>query len=131
MGSQQSQQPQKQSQQSQYTAVSIPTNNGSTTTSTVNAPMQQFIKMTDGLYKLPSNYVKCSDQNNTCSFSGDRTVAYTNATSTTPGVIYYKNATNNIACNDTTFGDPASGKSKTCYISQNSDPLYFVNGEPI
>ncbi len=59
----------------------------------------------------PSNWTKCSDEGGTCSFSGTVTVAYG-----ANGKFVYQTATNGIACNNATFGDPNVGVFKACYV---------------
>lgn len=60
----------------------------------------------------PNGFTKCANENQTCSFSGTRNVAYG-----ANGKFNYKNATGSIACNNATFGDPISGTAKACYYS--------------
>lgn len=67
-------------------------------------------------YTLAHGYVgsKCANENGTCTFTGKKQVCY--------GANGYYNcitATNSASCNNTTFGDPASGKVKACYLSSN------------
>lgn len=57
----------------------------------------------------------CANENQTCSFSGTRTVAYG-----VPGRYNYIHDVNSsIACNNATFGDPAYGAPKKCYTLGN------------
>ena len=56
----------------------------------------------------------CADENETCTFSGTMTVRYGANDS-----WYYRVATNSIACNNSTFGDPIRGTVKACYYSPN------------
>ena len=58
----------------------------------------------------PAGYTFCANENGTCSFSGTASVAYG-----ANGAFNYKNATNSIACNNASFGDPISGTAKACY----------------
>jgi secreted trypsin-like serine protease len=60
-------------------------------------------------------YVLCASENQSCSFSGTKNVAYG-----ANGKFNYKTATNGIACNNTTFGDPIVGVVKACYIGPES-----------
>jgi len=63
-----------------------------------------------GLLSGPTQtWTFCSDENGTCSFSGTVTVRY-GAGST----FYTQTATNSIACNNATFGDPIVGTVKHC-----------------
>ncbi len=70
-----------------------------------------------GVYKAcsiaqlpPGGWTKCADENGACSLSGTGTVAYG-----ANGRYTYKTATNSIACNNSTFGDPNVGVYKACY----------------
>ena len=63
-----------------------------------------------GLLSGPTQtWTFCSDENGTCSFPGTKTVRY-GAGST----FYTQTATNSIACNNATFGDPIVGTVKHC-----------------
>lgn len=62
-----------------------------------------------------SNWVKCAAENGTCTFSGTYTIRYGAGSSWTTKV-----ATNSIACNNSTFGDPDYGVAKECDIDMNS-----------
>jgi hypothetical protein len=67
-------------------------------------------------YYGPAGYTLCAAENGTCAFSGTASVAYgANGTSTNPGGFNYQFATNSIACNNATFGDPIPGVGKSCY----------------
>jgi hypothetical protein len=67
----------------------------------------------------PAGYTFCSQENQTCSFSGK-----------TQDVIYGANNnwtaprtfTNSVACNNSTFGDPLVGTFKACYTRDTSAP---------
>jgi hypothetical protein len=52
----------------------------------------------------------CAAENNTCSFTDRREVAYG-----AKGKYFYGSFTNGTACANSVFGDPASGVAKTCY----------------
>lgn len=56
----------------------------------------------------------CAQENGTCTFTGTMTVRYGANTS-----WFYRVATNSIACNNATFGDPIRGTAKACYYSPN------------
>jgi hypothetical protein len=56
----------------------------------------------------------CASENQTCTFSGTMTVRYGANNS-----WFYRVATNSIACNNATFGDPIQGTVKSCYYSPN------------
>ncbi len=76
-----------------------------------NAPsLWQLVTGGGGGSVGPSGYTFCANENGTCSFSGTASVAYG-----ANGAFNYKTATNSIACNNATFGDPISGTVKACY----------------
>ena len=62
-------------------------------------------------YVGPAGYSYCSAEWGTCSVSGTHTVAYGGN-----GTFVYKSVSSNVACNNGTFGDPAPGVTKACYI---------------
>jgi len=66
-------------------------------------------------------WVFCANENGTCTFSGTRQVRYGAGTSWN-----ILTATNSIACNNSTFGDPIYGTAKTCEYSSNSPGLETV-----
>ncbi|WP_437338000.1 hypothetical protein [Sorangium sp. So ce394] len=55
---------------------------------------------------------KCADEHQRCRFVGTHTVAYGAGDQ-----WFYRTATNGIDCNNDTFGDPAFGIFKACYIT--------------
>ena len=57
----------------------------------------------------------CASENGSCSFSGTRTICY----GANKG-YYCKTVTNNIACNNSTFGDSVPGTVKACYPSSTT-----------
>jgi hypothetical protein len=57
-------------------------------------------------------WTACASEGGTCSFSGKREVRYGTATLYTSKVV-----TGPVACNNTTFGDPARGYVKSCSYS--------------
>jgi len=57
-------------------------------------------------------FTTCASEGGTCSFSGTREVRYGTATIYTSKVL-----TGPVACNNTTFGDPAHGQVKSCSYS--------------
>jgi surface antigen len=59
----------------------------------------------------PSGYVLCASENQRCSFSGTRDVAY----GANGRFSYRYGVSNGIDCNNATFGDPISGVFKACY----------------
>ncbi len=63
-------------------------------------------------YVTGTAYTACASENGTCSFSGRRLVVYGAGSSFTSRVT-----TGPVACNNATFGDPASGVVKACYVS--------------
>jgi len=65
---------------------------------------------------LPSDAgTKCADENGTCSFTGVRAVSYGYQPT-----FFRKFANGSLACNNATFGDPASGKAKSCYVGSTA-----------
>lgn len=58
-----------------------------------------------------SSFQLCSSENQTCSFSGEKLVAYG-----ANGWYSYKTATNSVSCTNSVFGDPISGTRKACYV---------------
>lgn len=74
-----------------------------------------------GRAKKPSG-VQCAKENGRCAFSGE-------------GVVYYgadsrwsvKRGQNGIDCNNATFGDPAPGVVKSCYVKVNTPGMQTVN----
>jgi hypothetical protein len=67
---------------------------------------------------LPSGAVYCADEGGTCSFSGTATVYF----GANNSFFYKTSISNSIACNNSTFGDPANGVSKKCYYVITSPP---------
>lgn len=59
-----------------------------------------------------SSWVKCANENRTCSFSGTKRVLYGQST-TSRNVI--RSFSNRVACNNSVFGDPAPGTRKSCW----------------
>ena len=60
----------------------------------------------------PSGYTFCVKENQTCSFSGTKAVAYG-----ANGQFNYKNVTAGTSCTNSVFGDPISNTAKACYTS--------------
>ena len=65
-------------------------------------------------FNLPT---PCSTENTTCTFSGTSTVVYGSA----PQGQFYRllNQTSPLNCSNATFGDPAPGYTKSCYVYSN------------
>ena len=80
------------------TAATTTTTKAGTTTTTAPLPVG------------PAGYSFCVKENGTCTFSGSASVAYG-----ANGAFKYLNATNSIACNNATFGDPIAGAAKSCF----------------
>lgn len=57
-------------------------------------------------------WTTCANEGGTCSFSGKKIVRYGMGTRWN-----YREATNQIGCNNSTFGDPAVGTRKICQIA--------------
>jgi type IV pilus assembly protein PilY1 len=84
-----------------------------TTTQTIDGP-------------LPStfNSTRCAVQDATCTFTGARYVAY--------GVnnrYFVKAFQGSAACNNATFGNPVSGVTKACYVSNDTIPSTALTSE--
>lgn len=60
---------------------------------------------------LYGDWVFCSNENGTCSFSGTRTVRY----GANNQYNYRYAVTSSISCTNAVFGDPISGTAKQCY----------------
>jgi hypothetical protein len=81
-------------------------------------------------------YVQCASENGTCTFPGTQSVAY--STGTGQGATYFRNLSNNVACNSITFGsDPSPNNVKKCYhasipqdIITAGPGFYDNNGNP-
>jgi hypothetical protein len=70
-----------------------------------------------GAFRMPgcgaqelAGYTFCANENQHCSFSGTKNVAYG-----ANGKFAYQTATNGTDCNNATFGDPIVGTVKACY----------------
>ena len=60
-------------------------------------------------------WTECAEENGTCSFSGTRSVKYGVASA------YVTRAfTSTVACSNATFGDPAVGQWKKCWVDSSS-----------
>ena len=59
----------------------------------------------------------CASENSTCTFTGTATIAY--GYMPLGSFTAQENMTSPVTCNNTTFGDPASGYGKACYILSN------------
>jgi hypothetical protein len=57
----------------------------------------------------------CADEGGRCNFSGTKEVAYG-----AEGRFTTKTATNGINCNNSAFGDPNPGVTKSCYIVERN-----------
>src|SRR5262249_46906980 len=60
----------------------------------------------------PAGYTFCATENHTCSFSGQKSVAYGANNNFT-----FLNLSGGTACTNAVFGDPIFGTVKACYIS--------------
>ena len=56
----------------------------------------------------------CANEGGTCNFSGTQTIAYGSLAQ--GRFTAQKNMTSPVSCANTTFGDPASGFSKACFV---------------
>ena len=64
----------------------------------------------------PSGYTFCANENQLCSFSGTKDVAY----GANSQFFYKYGVANGIDCNNATFGDPISGVVKACYTKDSA-----------
>jgi len=75
----------------------------------------------------PAGYSFCSREDQRCSFSGTKDVAYG-----ADGRFSYKyRVTGGIDCNNATFGDPYSGVVKACYVRDSSGGGCVPNADQI
>jgi len=65
----------------------------------------------------PAGFTHCANENQTCSFSGTREVAYG-----ANGLFSRRTATSSIGCNNGVFGDPIPGSGKACYYGGGTSP---------
>ena len=94
-------------------AVGIHTHGGCNSTGGANSGTRATVgPLWDamGLAGGPAGYTFCANEDQTCSFSGIASVAYG-----ANGAFNYLPATNSIACNNATFGDPVPNIAKACY----------------
>jgi hypothetical protein len=68
---------------------------------------------TSGTAATEGGWADCATENGSCSFSGTRQVRYG-----ANGVYAYRSATDGIACDNATFGDPLYGVVKACSYAQ-------------
>ena len=59
----------------------------------------------------------CAAENSSCTFTGTATIVYGSASQGLFNRLL--NRTSPVNCNNSTFGDPASGYSKECYVYPN------------
>lgn len=64
-----------------------------------------------------TTYTLCAADGGTCTFTGDRNVAYGGVGSDGNAHFTTLTLTNSTACNDTTFTNPNPGYVKNCYVS--------------
>jgi hypothetical protein len=66
----------------------------------------------------PAGYTLCGLENQVCSINGTANVVYgAGSTWTAP-----RSVTGNLACDNGTFGDPAPGVVKACYVQASTQP---------
>lgn len=100
---------------------SVPTGGGSVTSTPTATNTPTPTNTPGGPTNTPTptatggiTWTLCAQENGTCTFSGTMTVRYGANNS-----WFYRVATNSIACNNATFGDPIRGTAKACYYSPN------------
>jgi len=86
---------------------------GGATTSVTVAP--SVTSTTPTTSPSSAGWIECARENGTCAFSGTRSVKYGVDSSTVVGTF-----TDLVACDNTTFGDPAVGQVKTCWYDSSS-----------
>ncbi len=86
-----------------------------TPTPTATATSTPTTTPTSTVTPTPGTWTKCADENGTCTFSGTHQVRYG-----ANGTYNYQTATDSIACNNATFGDPLVGVVKHCDVSSDS-----------
>ncbi len=79
------------------------------------------------LYKVgavsdgPDGYTLCADENGTCFFSGQQSVAFGG-----DGLFSYQTRTGDTACTTAEFGDPNPGVEQHCYVSPTIPAEYPI-----
>jgi hypothetical protein len=92
--------------------VRVYTSNGGASTPTATPTAPPTSTPTNSIYSnLPGTWNQCAGENGTCNFSGTMSVAYG-----ANGQYSYGTFSNGTDCNNSVFGDPASGYAKTCYV---------------
>lgn len=61
------------------------------------------------------NWTECATEGGTCTFTGSRQVRYGAS-----GSYAYKSGSGSMGCNNSVFGDPAYGLTKTCAYAESS-----------
>lgn len=112
-----------------WTRTDLGTFNNSFTVSNIPAHGSRMLKIVSVSGGGPAGYTWCANENGTCTFSGTASVAYG-----ANGAFNYRTATNSIACDNATFGDPLVGVVKACYYQISSctptaiTPYVQING---
>jgi hypothetical protein len=60
----------------------------------------------------PYGYTKCADENEVCSLTGSRTVAYG-----ANGAFSYRQVSGSVPCSNAAFGDPLHFAVRSCYVA--------------
>jgi hypothetical protein len=89
------------------------TNLLSTTAGVVEAIVAPLATTTVAPETSATSWTQCAAEYSVCYFSGTRQVRYG-----LNGIYAYKSATDSIACNNETFGDPVYGFDKICEYAQ-------------
>jgi hypothetical protein len=61
-----------------------------------------------------TNWIKCADENSTCTVNGTRQVRYG-----ANGSFAYRTVTGSVSCNNATFGDAIPGVAKSCQYADD------------
>jgi Bacterial alpha-L-rhamnosidase 6 hairpin glycosidase domain/Bacterial alpha-L-rhamnosidase C-terminal domain len=65
----------------------------------------------------PSGYTQCATENGTCSFTGNRNIAYG-----ANGAFSHRILSGSTPCTNGVFGDPLNGTAKACYLPPAGGP---------
>ena len=69
----------------------------------------------------PEDYVECASEGGTCTFDGQRSVAYGEQ-----GTYVYQTADGSIGCDSGVFGDPLGGVTKKCCYADPNEGMLTI-----
>lgn len=84
---------------------------GNTGSYSLTAATNKIGEITTENKKLPNNSTECAKESGTCTTNGIQEIWYGDDKK-----WFKAPASGSISCSNTTFGDPASGKAKACYL---------------